>query len=48
MQQASAHGGFLHHHEMLLHNMRRFVRHSARGLLSGWFLQKLVGELTSS
>ena len=39
MQQASAFGGFLHHHEMLLHNLWSYVHHSAHGL-SGWPLRK--------
>ena len=39
MQQAGA-LGFLHHHEMLLHNLWSFVHHSAHGSSSGWLLQK--------
>ena len=39
MQQAGT-LEFLHHHEMLLHNLWSFVHHSAYGSPSGWLLQK--------
>ena len=39
MQQAGA-LEFLHHHEMLLHNLWSFVHHSPHGSSSGWLLQK--------
>ena len=38
MQQAGA-LEFLHHHEMLLNNLRSFVHHSAHGSSSGWLFK---------
>jgi len=47
MQQAAA-LEFLHHHEMLLHNLWSFVHHSAHVSSSGWHLQKWENWLLTS